>query len=76
VDGKTFWLDPSLTTPTTLATLVTGSGKSTQCPQYILDDAIANGKGAETRIVATQPRRIAAISVAERIAQVVLVGSQ
>ena len=46
----------------------TGSGKSTQCPQYILEDAISNGKGAETRIVVTQPRRIAAISVAERIA--------
>jgi HrpA-like RNA helicase len=46
----------------------TGSGKSTQCPQYILEDAILGGKGAETRVVVTQPRRIAAISVAERIA--------
>ena len=42
--------------------------KSTQCPQYILEDAIANGRGANTRIVVTQPRRIAAISVAERVA--------
>lgn len=46
----------------------TGSGKSTQCPQYILEDAIAEGRGASTRIVVTQPRRIAAISVAERVA--------
>jgi HrpA-like RNA helicase len=46
----------------------TGSGKSTQCPQYILEDAIAHGKGVETHIIVTQPRRIAAISVAERVA--------
>jgi len=46
----------------------TTQGKSTQCPQYILEDAIAYNKGSDTRIVVTQPRRIAAISVAERIA--------
>jgi HrpA-like RNA helicase len=46
----------------------TGSGKSTQCPQYVLEDAIAHGKGAETCIIVTQPRRIAATSIARRIA--------
>ena len=46
----------------------TGSGKSTQCPQYVLEDAIARGVGLETRIVVTQPRRIAATSIARRIA--------
>jgi HrpA-like RNA helicase len=47
----------------------TGSGKTTQIPQLILDDAISEGKGAECNIVCTQPRRIAAISVAERVAK-------
>ena len=31
----------------------TVSGKSTHCPQYILEDAITHGRGAETRIVVT-----------------------
>ncbi|GAA6018320.1 hypothetical protein JCM10207_000804 [Rhodosporidiobolus poonsookiae] len=47
----------------------TGSGKTTQLPQLILDDAILAGNGAECNIVCTQPRRIAAISVAERVAK-------
>ncbi|XP_057251460.1 DExH-box ATP-dependent RNA helicase DExH7, chloroplastic isoform X4 [Beta vulgaris subsp. vulgaris] len=46
----------------------TGSGKTTQVPQYILDDLIAAGRGGHCNIVCTQPRRIAAISVAERVA--------
>jgi len=46
----------------------TGSGKTTQVPQLILDDAIRKGRGAECNIICTQPRRIAAVSVAKRVA--------
>jgi hypothetical protein len=44
-------------------------GKTTQIPQLVLDAAIDSGRGAEINVVVTQPRRISAISVAERIAQ-------
>jgi small subunit ribosomal protein S24e len=47
----------------------TGSGKTTQIPQLILDDYISRGNGASCNIVCTQPRRLAAISVAERVAK-------
>ncbi|UZJ54871.1 hypothetical protein CBS101457_004191 [Exobasidium rhododendri] len=47
----------------------TGSGKTTQLPQMILDDFIMQGQGAKCNIVVTQPRRIAAISVAQRVAK-------
>ncbi|KAL7671392.1 hypothetical protein ACOME3_006291 [Neoechinorhynchus agilis] len=40
-----------------------GSGKSTQIPQYILDDCVQHSRPCN--IVVTQPRRIAAISVAK-----------
>ncbi|XP_044288660.1 ATP-dependent DNA/RNA helicase DHX36 [Varanus komodoensis] len=46
----------------------TGCGKTTQVTQFILDDYIERGKGSSCRIVCTQPRRISAISVAERVA--------
>lgn len=44
----------------------TGCGKTTQVPQFILDHMW--GKEEASKIVCTQPRRISAISVAERIA--------
>jgi len=47
----------------------TGCGKTTQVPQLVLDDLITNNRGAECNIICTQPRRISAIGVAERIAQ-------
>ncbi|KAJ0910906.1 putative hydrolase [Helianthus annuus] len=43
----------------------TGCGKTTQVPQYLLDSMWS--KGDACKIVCTQPRRISAISVAERI---------
>ncbi|XP_053390131.1 ATP-dependent DNA/RNA helicase DHX36-like, partial [Mercenaria mercenaria] len=46
----------------------TGCGKTTQVPQYILDDFIEQDRGSQCRIICTQPRRISAISVAERVA--------
>lgn len=47
----------------------TGCGKTTQVPQFILDYFIENKKGSLCKIVCTQPRRISAISVAERVAE-------
>ncbi|CAB3258411.1 unnamed protein product [Arctia plantaginis] len=46
----------------------TGCGKTTQVCQFILDDYIASGQGAWANIFVTQPRRISAVSVAERVA--------
>lgn len=47
----------------------TGCGKSTQVPQYILDDWMLNYCNKNLNIVCTQPRRISAIGVAERVAE-------
>ncbi len=46
----------------------TGSGKTTQIPQMILDAWTEEGKGALCNIVCTQPRRLAALGVAIRVA--------
>ncbi|TLD15122.1 hypothetical protein PspLS_10602 [Pyricularia sp. CBS 133598] len=51
-----------------IVTGATGSGKTTQIPQIILDDAIEQGRGADTRILCLQTRRIAATWVARRVA--------
>ena len=43
-------------------------GKTTQIPQFILDSFLRKEKGSGCYIVCTQPRRISATSVAERVA--------
>lgn len=52
----------------TIITAATGSGKTTQVPQIILDQYIAAESGSICNIVCTQPRRVATIAVATRVA--------
>jgi HrpA-like RNA helicase len=38
-------------------------------PQFILDDLIRSGAGASANIICTQPRRLSAVGVSERVAR-------
>ncbi|XP_039247577.2 3'-5' RNA helicase YTHDC2-like [Styela clava] len=53
--------------PVVLICGATGSGKTTQIPQFILDDCYARGE-KRCRILCAQPRRISAVAMAERVA--------
>ncbi|KAJ6000179.1 hypothetical protein N7481_000588 [Penicillium waksmanii] len=55
--------------PFSIIVAETGSGKSTQVPQMILDDAIDREVGGDCNILCTQPRRLATFRLAERISQ-------
>jgi len=47
----------------------TGSGKSTQSVQFILDDLIERQLGESVNIICTQPRRISALGLADRVSE-------
>eukprot|EP00039_Didymoeca_costata_P011156 m.154343 g.154343 ORF g.154343 m.154343 type:complete len:1541 (-) comp15082_c0_seq1:2172-6794(-) len=46
----------------------TGCGKTTQVPQFVLEDHIARGEGGACNMICTQPRRLSAVAVANRVA--------
>lgn len=48
---------------------MTGCGKTTQIPQFILDASLSISTEQVANIICTQPRRISAMSVAQRVAQ-------
>lgn len=47
----------------------TGSGKSTQAVQFVLDDLYNRGLGHVANIMVTQPRRISALGLADRVSE-------
>ncbi|KAL7875598.1 hypothetical protein AOLI_G00105610 [Acnodon oligacanthus] len=47
----------------------TGCGKTTRIPRFLLEGRVRGGVGAHCNILVTQPRRISAVSVAQRVSQ-------
>lgn len=48
----------------------TGCGKSTRLPQFLLEETMTTGQ-TQPRIIVTQPRRMAAVTLARRVASVI-----
>jgi len=63
--AKSAIIDSIRSHPVTIISGETGSGKTTQIPKFCL----AAGRGVDGKIACTQPRRIAATTVAARIAE-------
>ena len=63
---RTKLIDAFVNNPVTIVEGETGSGKTTQVAQYLLEHA--SETNAPVNIICTQPRRISAIGVAERVA--------
>ncbi|KAI4878126.1 hypothetical protein NFI96_011072, partial [Prochilodus magdalenae] len=47
----------------------TGCGKTTRIPRFLLEGRVRSGEGAHCNVLVTQPRRISAVSVAQRVSQ-------
>ncbi|ORX51666.1 P-loop containing nucleoside triphosphate hydrolase protein, partial [Hesseltinella vesiculosa] len=45
----------------------TGCGKSTQLPQFLAEEILTNATCSHGQIICTQPRRISAMSIAQRV---------
>jgi hypothetical protein len=65
---KDILLDCVTNNAVTVLCAETGAGKTTQGPQFMLEEALDAGVGDKSSIICTQPRRISAMSVAERVA--------
>eukprot|EP01134_Creolimax_fragrantissima_P008550 CFRG8550T1 len=65
---KSTIVDTILHNHVTIVLGATGCGKTTQIPQFLLDEMIVHQR-KDVNIVCTQPRRISAVSVAERVAE-------
>ncbi len=62
-------VDTVMANQVTIISGETGSGKSTQAVQFVLDDLYSRGLGQAANIVVTQPRRISALGLADRVSE-------